>query len=413
MLRSGTEMLAWAGAQIYCHCSLDESRVQFAAIDGGADSTTAAAALSASSIASRGTSFDPSKSEAGHVVFATTPKILFCGLSLQPNESKTFTYQERIPHHVPPSYYGSAVKYLYKLTIGTQRVKSGVQMLKIPLRILSPSLHPGPADRAGSVDSLSSRTHQLDSTTTNGGCSSINKQQPREESLEQLSEEERMELLIHRLECLTSRRSPSSYVITNACGQVARFSLHKSSFKLGEDVVGVFDFAQSVVPCVQVSMLPTFALCAWLTPASFLPLLTPDQFSVTLQSEEVIAESCKSGSSRSSSGGASISSHSRHHDFCLHTEQTQVILPIPLTVTPAFRTNIVSLSWRLHFEFVTTKADHLVPQVISDSQGFMTKAASHLDVQTMVWDLPLTIYPNHPVQVARGLQMPASSTILV
>lgn len=89
------------------------------------------------------------------------------------------------------------------------------------------------------------------------------------------------------------------------------------------------------------------------------------------------------------------------------------MLPIPLTITPAFQTNIVSLSWRLHFEFVTTKADQLAYEVISDSQGFMTKAPSNLTVQTMVWDLPLQIYPNHPLHVARGLQLPASSTILV
>ena len=92
---------------------------------------------------------------------------------------------------------------------------------------------------------------------------------------------------------------------------------------------------------------------------------------------------------------------------------TQVILPIPLTVTPAFKTSIVSLSWRLHFAFVTTKPEQLVTEVISDSQGFMAKAAARLDVQTMVWDLPLNIYPNHPVQVARGLQLPASSSTLV
>lgn len=52
-------------------------------------------------------------------------------------------------------------------------------------------------------------------------------------------------------------------------------------------------------------------------------------------------------------------------------------------------------------------------ELISDSQGFMSKAAASLDVQTMVWDLPLSIFPNHPLQVARGLQLPASSTIIV
>lgn len=226
-------MLAWAGAQIYCHCSLDESRVQFVPSDRESGAS--------SSITSRGTSFDPSKSEAGHVVFATTPKILFCGLSLQPNESRTFTYEERIPLYVPPSYYGSAVKYLYKLTIGTQRVKSGIQLLRIPLRILSPQ-HSDPG--AGSLESVDGPAVTV---TTNGTSSSTSEVQS-----EEVSEEERMELLIHRLECLTARKAPSSFVITNASGQVARFHLLKSSFKLGEDVIGIFNFSEAVVPCVQV-----------------------------------------------------------------------------------------------------------------------------------------------------------------
>lgn len=226
-------MLAWAGAQIYCHCSLDESRVQFLPSEKESGAS--------SSIASRGTSFDPSKSEAGHVVFATTPKILFCGLSLEPNESRTFTYEERIPQHVPPSYYGSAVKYLYKLTIGTQRVKSGIQLLRIPLRILSPHHTDDPA--SGSLESID-RTAGA-AATTNGTTGT-------DVQSEELSEDERMELLIHRLECLTARKAPSSFVITNTSGQVARFHLLKSSFKLGEDVIGIFNFSEAVVPCVQV-----------------------------------------------------------------------------------------------------------------------------------------------------------------
>lgn len=226
-------MLAWAGAQIYCHCSLDETKVQFMPSDRTESSSSWGVA---NSIASRGTSFDPSKSEPGHVVFATNPKILFCGLSLQPNESRTYTYVERIPHYVPPSYYGSAVKYLYKLTIGTQRVKSGIQLLRIPLRILSPLADMTTVSASVPVDVVD-------------GASNGKKD---EESLKEETEEEKMELLIHRLECLTARKSPSSYVITNASGQVARFCLLKSSFKLGEDVIGIFNFSDAVVPCVQV-----------------------------------------------------------------------------------------------------------------------------------------------------------------
>jgi len=139
------------------------------------------------------------------------------------------------------------------------------------------------------------------------------------------------------------------------------------------------------------------------------------QFSVSLQSEELISEDCRmKAASRQLSGGPLVkTTHSRFHDFCLHTESSQVILPIPLTITPAFQTNIVSLTWKLHFEFVTTKADNLVQTILPDSQGYMTKSPAHLDVQTMVWDLPLLIHPNHPVTVARGLQLPACSTLIV
>ena len=44
-----------------------------------------------------------------------------------------------------------------------------------------------------------------------------------------------------------------SYNITNAKGKVAKFILFKQAYKLGEDIVGVFNFADASVPCVQVS----------------------------------------------------------------------------------------------------------------------------------------------------------------
>src|SRR5206468_2927163 len=113
----------WAGVQIYCHCSLDESKAHFIEEGPSLDSSS-----------SPDTSFNPAKSEKGHVVFSTPTRILFCGLSLAPGESRAFGYEESIPKNAPPSYYGSAVKYLYKLTIGTQRVRSGIQLLRIPLR---------------------------------------------------------------------------------------------------------------------------------------------------------------------------------------------------------------------------------------------------------------------------------------
>ena len=34
---------------------------------------------------------------------------------------------------------------------------------------------------------------------------------------------------------------------------MAKFLLFKQAFKLGEDIVGLFDFSDGTIPCVQVS----------------------------------------------------------------------------------------------------------------------------------------------------------------
>lgn len=65
-----------------------------------------------------------------------------------------------------------------------------------------------------------------------------------------------------------------------------------------------------------------------------------------------------------------------------------------------------SLSWKLHFEFVTTttKLDDRVPPKSTKNNTTWT-GPQHLDIETMVWDLPITIVPCNPIQVYFGLQL--------
>ncbi|RWS23661.1 RAB6A-GEF complex partner protein 2-like protein [Leptotrombidium deliense] len=339
-----SEVLAWSGVQIHCQCTADESKV----ISIKGNNTEEQTAFSSTE-----TSFQPCKGERGKVIFSTKPKILFCDLSLAPNESKTYLYQETIPAKVPPSYNGIAVKYVYKLTIGTQRINHSIQLLRMPLRVLTINGHNDVSPDEELEDVMNPTAVTLD-------------------------------FLLHKLDCLTARRSQSSFAITNQLGKVASFSILKNSFKLGEDVVGSFSFEETNVPCLQ--------------------------FTVTLQSEERIKENYRSKSSKTFT---QVTSYSKYHEFCLGTSNTHVILPIPLTVTPAFDTNILSLTWKLHFEFVTTKPDEMQCVTITDSQGVTEQSPSDVTVQTMVWDLPINVYPTHPIQVGRGLQMPASGTLTV
>lgn len=50
--------------------------------------------------------------------------------------SSTDSYSEIVPVDGPPSFRGQAVKYVYKLTIGCQRVNSPIKLLRVPFRVL-------------------------------------------------------------------------------------------------------------------------------------------------------------------------------------------------------------------------------------------------------------------------------------
>lgn len=60
------------------------------------------------------------------------------------------------------------------------------------------------------------------------------------------------------------------------------------------------------------------------------------QFSVSLQTEESIQEEFQ----RRRGQPVSFSTHARHQEACLHTAQSSFSLPIPLSSTPGFTTNI-------------------------------------------------------------------------
>ena len=70
-------------------------------------------------------------------VLSTPAKILVCDLTLHPGQAATFPFTETLPASAPPTYRGAAVKYSYKLTVGSQRLDSRtVSLLKVPIRVL-------------------------------------------------------------------------------------------------------------------------------------------------------------------------------------------------------------------------------------------------------------------------------------
>ncbi|XP_055902664.1 RAB6A-GEF complex partner protein 2 [Eupeodes corollae] len=353
-----SENLAWASVQIHCYRK----------------TTFCANSVSDLTEMIGKTALDAVTQTPGEIIVATKPKILFCDLKLRPAETKIYFFNDFVPREGPPTYRGHDIKYFYKITIATQRVKSKVQTLTVPIRVLPIPVIPRPEELG---------------TETNEELTPTNPFLEKREITE-------LEVSWHHLKNVTARRSPKFFRITNKRGYVGRFCLFKTAYKLGEDIVGSLDFANFEVRCVQ--------------------------FSVKLQSEEILLR--KTIPTKDESDTASVNSLSDHsnsiasveglkstindevsgkfttyatsHQVCYSMLQTQIIIPIPLHAAPSFRTDLVDVRWRLHFEFVSsTMMDIGKPNV---ENGELT-APQEIPVETMIWNLPVTIYSANPLQI--------------
>ncbi|XP_048359552.1 RAB6A-GEF complex partner protein 2 isoform X1 [Sphaerodactylus townsendi] len=352
---ASSEMLAWASAQIHCQFHASESRVALPPSDNSRHDVQAESE----------TVFVPNRGERGQCILSTPPKILFCDLRLDPGESRTYSYCETLPVDGPPSFRGQAVKYVYKLTIGCQRVNSPIKLLRVPFRVLV--LH-GLQDYQFPQDEVVAPSN------------------PFLEEEEGAKKDSRLaDLASELLMAATSRRSLHLYNISNSRGKVTAFCVFKTVYKIGEDIVGTFTFSAGDIPCLQ--------------------------YSVSLQTEERVQEAFQ----RRRGQPVSYSTHARHQESCLHTSRTSFSLPIPLSSTPGFSTNIVSLKWRLHFEFVTAgeAAVGLRGGWEGPAEADSWTGVEQVEVDTFSWDLPIKVLPTNPLLASYVSQFPNSYTLTI
>ncbi|XP_037076494.1 RAB6A-GEF complex partner protein 2-like [Pollicipes pollicipes] len=343
------ENLAWVSAQVQCFCQVNEGKVRQRA---AADPELAAVSS---------TAYLPDRGERGRIVLATKPTILVCDLRLRPGQSRRLDYRQVLPTDAIPSYLGQAVRYVYKVTVGAQRVNSSIRLLRVPVRVLP--LDARAAPHHSDTDDICPSNPFL--PVGDGGES---------------AHEVTLQLLQHR----TARRAPNYYNITNQHGRVVRFCLFKTVFKLGEEVAATLDFSQADVRCVQ--------------------------YSVTLESVETVHERHQQRAHQKPVTRA----YNKCHEVCLNLEETHVMLPVPLHVTPTFRSELVALDWRLHFEFVTTTGGATPMAAAADPAHHATwEAPGALPIETMVWDLPVQLCSTSPGHVAQGLHMDVVHTVKV
>ncbi|XP_058379484.1 RAB6A-GEF complex partner protein 2 isoform X1 [Diceros bicornis minor] len=422
---ASSEALAWASAQIHCQFHASESRVALPPPDSSQPDVQPESQ----------TVFLPHRGERGQCILSTPPKILFCDLRLDPGESKSYSYSEVLPIEGPPSFRGQSVKYVYKLTIGCQRVNSPITLLRVPLRVLvltglqdtrfpqdeaiAPSSPFLEEDEGGKKDSwlaelagerlmaatscrslrenpfrivpLPSPTKAFLPYTDSPKCHIL----PRIHYLTSDYKEKShlwplsvLDILQCGLQAYSVPFSPDLYNISDGRGKVGTFGIFKSVYRLGEDVVGTLNLGEGTVACLQ--------------------------FSVSLQTEEHVQPEYQRR--RGAGGAPSVShvTHARHQESCLHTTRTSFSLPIPLSSTPGFCTAIVSLKWRLHFEFVTSREPGLVLlPPLEQPEPVTWTGPEQVPVDTFSWDLPIKVLPTSPTLVSYAAPGPSTSTITI
>ena len=232
------------------------------------------------------------------------------------------------------------------------------------------------------------------------------------------------------IQVLSSRRSPSVYKVTNSLGKVVNLCLFKTSYRLGDSLTrkqqNTWKLTKGFTHILQAKMLselwisPTPALhacryasidisspsfyCLGIYESSIHDLLI--QYSVTLQSEECIDDDKRRRTGPVAAGDEMVVSHSKHHEVSVGFLQTHICLPVPLHVTPTFATDLVSLKWRLHFEFVTTTKQIEWNDGGGGGSGGETaewQPPRVVDIETMVWDFPIVIYPTASAHVSKAL----------
>ncbi|KAI7877208.1 Rgp1-domain-containing protein [Lichtheimia hyalospora FSU 10163] len=367
-------------------------------------------------------------------VISTPPSILFVDLDLAPGETKKFSYKLKLPNDIPPSHRGKAIRFTYSLVVGTQRANTTPsggqgQVVQIPFRVLNHvsedgsrpiydlmnpvvmykdeaiveafseedfkkprlSMRRRESNKAASYkarDEFMAYVNEL-SEHVNGNTSihEITRRESdayEEPTAEQdQDDDETAEKRMYGRACaqivsrITNASRKAMFDICKNNQRVAQLHLTKTSYRLGEAVLGVLDFEHAVLPTYEVSIL--------------------------LESNEIV-ESDIALRQPNQIARISRKCYAEHHSFCLSHRRLAFSLPIPTIASPEFQTTGVKLQYYLKFEFIVAqrpkrlststppKAQPPFIPINADDRHKHYQAAQDIDVSTFDCQIPIRVY---------------------
>uniref|UniRef100_A0A183CRF9 Movement protein n=1 Tax=Globodera pallida TaxID=36090 RepID=A0A183CRF9_GLOPA len=223
-------------------------------------------------------------------------------------------------------------KYLWYVSVATQQVDAPIKMVQLPIKVLSVGID----------------------------VSAVKQSEPTGNPFlgNDFKSPSIVEIAVSRIEEVCSIRKQRFYEIKSGGRLIAAVVIFRNVFKLGDDVVGRFEFPQEEVQCLQ-------AL--------------------------VRAES--------------VHVFGTEHMVTAFVRETHFKLQLPMNAVPSFTTESVKVRWRLRFEFVTT------PQKVMEQKGDRLQTlADDLDIETMKWDLPISVLSCNPFNAGLSTLQPSTTS---
>ncbi|KAF0450058.1 Rgp1-domain-containing protein [Gigaspora margarita] len=334
-------------------------------------------------------------------VFSTPPSILFCDLHLMPGETRTYTYETRLPTDLPPTHRGKAIRFNYNLIIGTHRggLNQQSHIVQLPFRVFnfvsddgsrpvydlmnpviiykdeavikckedSPKRSSIVKKRDNKREEFIDYVMKLAQSSDDVNLDVYNKSDEGGDSDNYVFVEKDVSSLTNTATIVSKSARKVNYDICKNNQRVAQLCLLKTLYRLGDIVMGTLNFNDVIIPSYQVS--------------------------ITLENSELIEPSITNRTQQQISR-LTRKIHGEHHEFCLNASRISFSIPIPTNSTPDFATTGVKLQWSLRLEFITgSKNDYPLMPLNADERHHYYQAVEDVNVETFDCSIPIKVYP--------------------
>uniref|UniRef100_A0A0N5BWE9 Arrestin_C domain-containing protein n=1 Tax=Strongyloides papillosus TaxID=174720 RepID=A0A0N5BWE9_STREA len=268
------------------------------------------------------------------------PQILLCDIEINKNEPQSFDVRLLIPNDIKliPSLSGNYVVHEYNISIAIQPHKNDLKITKLPFELMNYPFEI-PQKKYEDCQPELFTDHDCDR-----------------------GEKHFREIVADLVDDFCFKPSGKSFKIDDPKGVICHIDMPKMNFKFGELIVGKLTFPQrSGSYCIE--------------------------YLVRLECIERIKKGFGSLDSKEC-----ITSLKTDYGFCSQYSSVAFQLPLDIGNNLCFQTEYLSISYRLHFEFVTSDT----PATIEKSYN-TSGAVDTLRVESVEWNLPINVIgpPTH------------------